>query len=717
MEVKNPALVAVVQSSSERDHHAETGNERFLRLDLPWVTFEFFDEHSLADFQVGLASQRYSAVVIASNALHNPAVLSQLGHRESTEELAAAWEAGLGIVLLQQFAPLGAERSCMLLPPTHQVDYVGTVRRDLTPENLLVAPAFRSACDAIGGSDATATPVFSELEGCFGHRPAAIWSMLRPLQGNVWTVPVALKERNGVETPLIMTSRSSRSRVLTSAIPLDWLEDTRPLAYSIARAVRPRGTMYLRPPGESIREPAIETLLSMGSERGGHVTHVDAVDPAHEIVMNPHFKHFSHLVLSDAWSWQDVGDDVGQTLRKRLENGGSFSAMLNSTGQERVLVRSQERPAYLRITEQFARWLDLHMARFDDAPTTAVRALAVAADAVEQAVSDPDEIPGNLTKANLRQLLTPYLHSRLQGTSCVDDLVMPTAAAASTMALLDFDKSDRQPLLEWITEHLGENGPVARAQAELWLAELGPPSPCVDGQVLPSSIAGVYSDLLATRTGGLKQAAGDRAVQLLRDPATPELRRAIVADALTASATREELKRLAPASPLLRADFASALKMPAPPLETVCLQMAALARLESVQALSVGIGDGARLSSQSPTSVDVDASVRNQALLERASRHEAETKVRDWESRFRALDAFASRLAFLVVLSLLLVASGAILGVWYFERPDLEVWLGITGITASALMLVLHWLTGRLKQFGCAPNRLNAVKGFLSKSE
>ena len=67
-------------------------------------------------------------------------------------------------------------------------------------------------------------------------------------------------------------------------------------------------------------------------------------------------------------------------IRARVRMGALFLPLDVRTGSsgERVLSVVGGRPTYLQLAHQFAEWFEANMSRFLDAPSTQVRALAVA---------------------------------------------------------------------------------------------------------------------------------------------------------------------------------------------------------------------------------------------------------------------------------------------------------------------------------------------------
>jgi hypothetical protein len=128
--------------------------------------------------------------------------------------------------------------------------------------------------------------------------------------------------------------------VIASTLHLDWIDDRRLLTYAISLAVRPQGTLFIHPQGaERTRSVGLELLLGRSVARGGHLSRVAVRDPGTVLSTDPPFKHFSHLVISEAWGWPELSGLAEKGIRGRLENGGSVTAFgsFASAGGERVL--------------------------------------------------------------------------------------------------------------------------------------------------------------------------------------------------------------------------------------------------------------------------------------------------------------------------------------------------------------------------------------------
>ncbi|HEX5406024.1 MAG TPA: hypothetical protein VFX16_27425, partial [Pseudonocardiaceae bacterium] len=100
METIKPAIVGVVQPSSERDHNSDADQDSFRRVLLPWVRFEFYDEHSVDSLYESVAKMRLSAIVFASNSLTHPAIYE--ASNAAAASIQRAVSGGMGVVVLQQ---------------------------------------------------------------------------------------------------------------------------------------------------------------------------------------------------------------------------------------------------------------------------------------------------------------------------------------------------------------------------------------------------------------------------------------------------------------------------------------------------------------------------------------------------------------------------------------------------------------------------------------
>jgi hypothetical protein len=281
--------------------------------------------------------------------------------------------------------------------------------------------------------------------------------------------------------------------------------------------------------------------------RGGHLSREAIPHPSAVSVRDAPYRHFSHLILSPQWSWSDLGDLRSESIKARLENGGSVTAHagLFPDGQPMV-VTVGGRPPYLDLARRFAAWFEQNQNRFMDAPSTAIRGLGVAAAAINAAVSDSDAVPRAISPRRLRSLLQPYVPA---------DQVMALRA--------------------WIEGGNYTSSIASLQQAKLWLAELH-----VGMELTPRrAIDYIYDSLLRVREEGYDSESVDRLFAILADGAASISTRAIVAESLTSGCDTRTLAKVAGSARLLQKDLESLLVDDNPPLEPVCLITAALVRI------------------------------------------------------------------------------------------------------------------------------------------
>lgn len=680
-----PARVAVLQTSSERDHNTDAGWEAFAEITVPWITFKFYDETSVDSFIHGIAERRFTAVCFASNSLFNPVTFEAT--LEAAEEIASASQEGMGIVIAQQFLPTGVTRSCDFLPVAHRLEYRGCGRRMLHGISVLE-----------DGILDTEEPLSIDA-ATFGSREPVLWSTVKQAQPNAWC-PLLKVRVDGEEHVGLMRTRRARGRVIASTLHLDWIADRRLLTYAINLAVRPRGTLFIHPPGdEQTHSVGLELLLGRSVARGGHLSYVAVDDPATVRSTDPPFKHFSHLVVSEAWGWPELTGLAEQGLHGRLENGGSVSAFgsVATASGERVLATVRGRPRYLTLADDFAVWYEANVSRFQDAPTTQVRALIAAAKAVVEATSDADEAPPSLELEELGRRFADYFRDRLRGLDHADAHVLPTASIASAMSMVGRPPADVQPLLRWIRNGDYVSSFASQQQAQLWLPDLG----LKLSEEPTSELERIYADLLALRSDPLRADVVDRLVARLGDPAVPLVRKAIIAESLSQSEERETLAKTASAAAALQNDLERALASGRGPLEIVSLLTACFVRIHASEELDAG-----HLVYTPPRA----AAVADFEPGLRSGQQAAREETRRVSDALEETRNFARRIvASVVMLLVLFVLAVSALGVAEIES-SWAVRISVLLVVASTTVAVIGYIGRRAAAFNCEPRLLREFR-------
>jgi hypothetical protein len=685
IEVLQPALVGVIQTSSEREHNSDAGPDSFLDLPQSWITCEFYDEHSVLDFFRGIAERRFSAVCFASNSLFNPAIHDVAC--KQAECLVKASEEGMGIVLLQQFLPEGSSRLCSFLPAFHQLEYNGIGYRRL---------------DRISLVDATILGAGAPLtldERTFGSREAVLWSSITPHHPRGWR-DVATVQADGQEHAVLLRTRASRGRIIASALPLDWLADRRLLAYAIGLSVRSLGSLYVHSGQASKTDDlSLELLLGRLLAKGGHLSSVSVAHPSVVSSAVQPFADFSHLVVSNEWGWPELTALEPDRVRARLENGGSVAAYGSAAtaGGRRILSVMRGRPMYLQLAHIFAAWFEVNSKRFLDAPTTQVRALAAAVRAVHDATIDKDEIPRSIAVREIDQQLEQYFRLRLNGTDNVDGHVLPTASLASAMFLLEHRPEEIAPLLRWIKRGAYISSFAAVQQAALWLPDVDEPHE----QIAQTELERVYERLLAVRACPGESVQLDELLAMLSDHTTPMSRKAIIAESLIAFGTRETLVRAAVATRQIQNDLDVALAADHAPLEVICLLTAFLVRVHAAQELTAG---------SAPVDALLGIPTFDLSADHRQALEEARLDADALRERLEATRTFGAKAVGWAILLTFFV----IIGICGFLVANLSVgsstWIAIFVPILAVASAVLAYVGNRASKVECEPRMLRVIR-------
>ncbi|MFF4557706.1 hypothetical protein [Streptomyces sp. NPDC001422] len=679
--------MGVVQSSSERDHNSDADRDSFRRLTLPWVEFQFFDEHSVGDLYRRVEDMSLSAVVYASNSLFSPAIFE--ASRAAAPCIGRAVNNGMGLVVLQQFLPPDVVRTCDFLPMPHQIEYRGV--RDCHIKRVQVN---ERAIDVHGRAALTLGT------DRFGTRSPTLWSEVKPAFRGEWRPIATVELRNTRKVDVILRSRTPRARLIVSALPLDWLADEALLGYVIARAVRSRGTLYLHPDGESVaNDVSMQLAFGQAVLQGGHLSHHSIRDPRDVQVRDTPYRHFSHLLFSPRWNWSDLSALRSEGTKSRLENEGSITAHAGTFSDGHpLLVTVGGRPPYLEVADRFANWLEVNAERFRDAPTSPLRALAVAAVAIESAAADTDAVPRSMSVEEVRNYLRSYVVRRRQGRDNVDGHVLPTAAIASAMELLRFPSEEIAPLRSWIERGDYASSTASLQQALLWLPGLRLQRP----RAVVRSIDKVYDDLLTVREEGHTSSSLSRLCAILSDGEAPISLRAIIAENLTEGCDAQTLARVAGSARTLQSDLEQSLDAGHPPLEAVCLIVATLIRIRSRSGLQSSFRQIKLEESQAQRTVDLR---RDLESMKQHVADNAEVLAATQNSGRRFVGS-------------LVVAAATILGLAFVllldhVTADLSTWIEIALPVLLTFTAMAAYLGARAARVGCEPRWLRAFRDFM----
>jgi hypothetical protein len=575
------ALVAVVQTTTERDRSSEAGPEVYADLEasMPWINFCFYDEHSIDDCYRQVRDGLFSSLVFASNSLFNPLIYA------ATEKaglvIQRQSDRGMGIVILQQYLPPGSDpRTCTFLPIKHQVTFRAIPRTDM--KSLDVSKHTFRVMDRTS---------FSGLLGDFVVRAPTLWSLAEPELPGEWSrIAWAKTSAGGPEITVIQRSRSPRARVIVSAIPLDWLMDTDLLANLVARSVMFTGTLYVHPPGRA-RDDSVSLRLALGraSREGRHLKYYEIGSPSDIDVAGYPYRHFNHLLLHPDWTWSDISGELRDALKRRLENEGSVTACADQSVVPGVpmLVTVGTRPAYLQLADRFASWLASTNGELVDYPAPPIRALAALAAAINSACEHNDAVPRAFDLGALRKHLEPFFERRLRdGSDNVDDEAMPTAAVASTMILLDMPPERYRPLTEWLERREHTASYASLRQGEVWLEDLSLTGPSSKRR---------ESDTLFDEIIKFRDAAGPSTLEWLtkklENPKTLVSHRAIIAEAMTATERSDAIAAVALSARTLHDDLNHAYSQPHPALELLAMLSASLIRIHKAAGIGVDLTD------------------------------------------------------------------------------------------------------------------------------
>ena len=693
-----PAVVGVIQTSFERDHNSDAGIEGFerLRARLPWIEFQYYDEHSVDDFYEQVTEVNFSAIVYASNSLWNASIFES--SRRAGKAITSASAKGMGIVILQQFLPSDVTRECDFVPLAHQVTFSGVTadikRIDVDRRALKV-------------DSQQAITVSTEN---FGDRAPVLRCEVKPLYPREWRA-ITTAHLGDREAEVILRTRTPRARTIVSALPLDWMANSSLLAHAISRAVRGRGTLYLHPEGEdAVKDASAQLTFGRAVLNGGHLVRHAISGPQDVRVNEVPYRHFSHFLLSRAWTWSDLGSLLGQS-RTRLENEGSLTAHARTPERDDspddrhpLLVAVSGRPSYLQVADRFAFWFEVNQEKFPDGQTAPVRALATVADAIMSAAADPDAIPQVISIDQVRNSLRPYIAGRLGNSDNVDGHVLPTAAIASTMKLLGYDAAEVAPLCRWIEKGKYTSSAASVQQAKLWLPDLNLSSmPMVN-----TEIDKIYQALLLARTEGHDSPSVEFLCGVLQDPGQSLSLRAIVAEALTQCRDYLTLAKVAGSARTLQGDLERSLTAAHPSLEAVCLLTAALIRIHAASGLSCGLPTLERDDRTPGGPNEGNSALRRE--LEQVRHQRAET-----DARITAAQQFTRRAVGASITMGLLLAGVSYAFLVSKVRLDHSSWIEISLAALAGLAVLISYAGMRASRVDGEPRWMSALRDVLSK--
>jgi len=703
LKIEVKALVAVVQSTSERDRNSEAGQEAFLELQtcMPWVDFKFYDEHTIDQCYRDVRDGLFSSLIFASNSLFNPLIYSASDQAATTIQRQS--QRGMGIVILQQFLPAGATIECKFLPTKHQVIFRAI--RPLTIDALTISDRTIRVRD---GQE------FAEVLEDFEVRAPTLWSLAEPHLAGEWAHIASAHTSDGVKT-VIQRSRSPRARIIVSAIPLDWLARGDLLANLVARSVMFNGTLYVHPEGADDQyDVALHLARGRAGQGGRHLTSHVIASPDEIKVSGYPYRHFNHLLLNPAWGWSDVSDDLRKGLRRRLENEGSVTACAdNSVTGVPMMVTVGGRPDYVQLADRFATWLARSGIPILDMPAPPIRAFGALAAALDDLCEHNDAVPRTLDLESVRSLLTPYFERRLSnGGDNVDRQATPTAAIASAMRLVGVDDERVDPLVRWLERGDYLTSKASQRQAKLWLPDLDLPDPgppqteidllyCQVESALHSSDPGPalawLSDLLHNKTGSGWVS-----------------HRAIVAEALTARGHNDAMAAVAGAARSLHDDLDRAYNQPHPSLELIAMLTSALARVHRKAGFGIDLTDLVSSGESGTSSLETAETLEEALDRERDERVASERIHSEQMTSLRAETARAQRLSRTLIGAVTLTLWAAIVGVsiliFALARNPVG---GVAPIVAGAVVVITTSgiVIGKYSaKVGCEPAFLSFVR-------
>ncbi len=653
------ANVAVVVNASDQAHFSFTGEAPFEAARPEWARLTFLADHDIADLGTLLERGEVDAVVFASNAFSTAAA-----RRAIRGDFARLWATDgpahdVGVLVLHQYLTGGTVLS---------LDFLGAATCSLVADKPLhvEADAFRS-----DPAWQFAEPHIAALSKGYGQSEHVSWTRVKPRYPDQWQKLVWQHE--GAQ--LIDVCATRERTVISSRIPLDFMNSSELLRSLIAACLRRRGCLLVKhhdTSGPRVFTPALASAI----ERGRFVHQITPADAAEIDPAATPYRYFDELIVAPEWPVQELVKLDERAIQRKLEQGGSLVATFAGPSGAAVTVRLAHEPQYAARANHLAAWLLPNLASFKG-DISAMHGLARAVAATRRAFRDERLIPQALRAEFVRKHLLAALLARIKDGS-VDGLVLPTLGVYAT--LRDLGVGGHENLKTWVDEHLdAEPTDSIVAQAMLHEPELATEArrqrvlAALDGPDGPDHrLLVVYGAALFAAERGplLGEAAEDPSLGL---GAQAELlsalarREAAATDEVLglASRVRERIDRLAEGEGAL---------------DTICVGNAALIDLAAQQ----GIGPPAAIRGYRPRTDAVEA-VANTELVR--SREEAQRDAARFELVGR--QATTALVGLLIVLII-----GALVGILLFLHgaflDRVKFALTIFGVLSGFTLYVLR---------------------------
>jgi hypothetical protein len=487
------ALVAVLLDASSTPHYIDNGREPYERAaeDIPWTTFEFFDQHTFSLFKEAVEQREVDAFLIASGSLDG-GEMRRLVREESF--VAASHEAirtGTGAVVLHQHPPSSGTLDYGFLPDTLAVEIscAHTDEHYLPADNIegvgvldVLGPAGDGGGDRLQGTTKVTGAQLADAL-CRGQRGKDAWHRDRLLVDSLsWDV--VAKEREDGDL-LLLRSRLPGVSVVVSAVPLDWNRSTL-LPSLVALALRERGCLYLRstPSPAEVDDAALDESDAATVEPHVQRLEEDGLFVAEQRVPLDVLKQadcdlhtcslgafFGTLAFSTAWHLPDLPWLTSDDILGRLECKGSLVVSCSAATGRDMLVEIARPPMYAQHAEEFAEWLAAKLVRPEQLSPFELRAAVAAVATIEAAFRDRTAVPRAAARDHVAKLLAPELVERTREGN-VDTDPLRTAAVLAVASFLGGDDlaAVARNLASWLSveENFRGAGSYELVQALVW---------------------------------------------------------------------------------------------------------------------------------------------------------------------------------------------------------------------------------------------------------
>jgi hypothetical protein len=698
-----PARLAVLHTSVHTAHYPDQRADVWDAAAPAWVSCHHFDESNVRRLIVGLDEGRFHGLAFAS------AALQSVGNRRTVQStaFAAAMERalghGLGILVMQEFIGVDEQLRIPGLPAAIGGEIVDA-RGELTAATLattgpllgLDGPAWDRTLDILRRAESRSTGLSPTTERSVspdGFRASTVFSGWRPMLPGLWRT-ILPHPTGGRDLLALGYSESTGDHLIFSGLPLDRWGALDLLQAMIARCVRPRGLLIVRRPGIELTDDAdLAAARDAHVAAGGFVRIADLDGDRGRTCEHPEQRLFGDLMVV---GMPLVLGDPEETAshRSRLEHGGTVIGRVEQ--HDGPVVRFAGVPEHLQIAHAVE--LDL-LARLREPRlllTFDFLALSRLARAVTQSVIDRALVPLGLRLDSLAEILGEPISRRIGPDGSVDGFVLPTAAAAASIAILRPPGApDHTRMIAWAA---ASGAPEVEAGAQFaYLAHVaGRTMPAIPAdRTPPSTTADIWRDLLRIRSDGVKDVAGLSG--LIAEVQEPAILATVVLDVLEAplapqGPTERALRSaLRPAIVRLRSALRSTLADGSGTVETVALTAAAVIRHSAAADLLAGTP---AVRAPERRTDGRSATLPDHLALEQRKRFEAEIRgLREQRARFLPLVRLG------VIGAVLLLIAG-VSGVFLAARHFLGVgadW--VVPVITSPVLVVLGRLWSR-RQIG-----------------